>query len=138
MNEPAKQNWWSRNWKWFVPVGCLSLILLFCAFVAVVFTAASGIMKSSDAYKAGLARAQASPAVSAALGSPIEAGWFASGSVNVTGPSGEAHLEIPISGPKGQGKVFVEATKSAGAWTYSKLEVLVEASGERIDLRDGS
>ncbi len=136
MNEIAAPSWWSRNWKWFVPVGCLSMILLFCAFIAVVFTAASGMMKSSDAYKAGLARAQASAAVTEALGSPIAPGWFTSGSVNLTGGSGEAHLEIPISGPKGKGTVYVEGTKSAGEWTYSKLEVVIAASGARIDLQE--
>jgi len=138
MNEPATKNWWGRNWKWFVPVGCLSLILLLCAFVAFVATAASGMMKSSDAYREGLSRAQASAEVTDAVGSPVEAGWFTSGSVNVSGSTGEAHLEIPISGSKGKGKIFVEATKSAGEWHYSKLEVLVLSSGERIDLLDGS
>jgi len=137
VNEPVARNWWSRNWKWFVPVGCLSLILLFGAFIAVVLGAASGMMKSSDAYKEGLARAQASAAVTEALGTPIAPGWFTSGSVSVTGGSGEARLEIPISGPKSKGTIYVEATKSAGEWSYSKLEV-VTASGERIDLLDGS
>jgi len=138
MNETATPNWWGRNWKWFVPVGCLSMILLFCAFLAVVFGAASGMMKSSDAYKHALALAEASPAVTEALGSPIHPGWFTSGSIKTTGATGEAQLEIPISGPKGKGKIYVEGTKSAGEWTYSKLDVLVEASGERIDLNDGS
>ena len=138
MPDSATPNWWTRNWKWFVPVGCLSLILIFCAFLAVVIGAASSMMKSSDAYKAGLARAQASAAVTEALGSPIAPGWFTSGSVNVSGGSGEAHLEIPISGPKGKGTIYVEATKSAGEWSYSKLEVAIAASGERIDLLDGS
>jgi len=31
-------NWWSRNWKWFVPTGCLTLILLFSLFLALIFT----------------------------------------------------------------------------------------------------
>jgi hypothetical protein len=138
MTAVASPNWWSRNWKWFVPVGCLSLILIFCAFIAVVVGAASGMMKSSDAYKEGLARAQASTAVTEALGTPITPGWFTSGSVNVSGGSGDAHLEIPISGPKGKGKIYVEATKSAGDWSYSKLEVVIAASGEHLDLLDGS
>ena len=138
MTEASSPNWWSRNWKWFVPAGCLSLILLFGAFIAVVVGAASGMMKSSDAYKEGLARAQASAAVTEALGTPIAPGWFTSGSVNVSGGSGEAHLEIPISGPKGKGKIYVEATKSTGEWSYSKLEVVIAASGEHIDLLDGS
>ena len=121
-----------------MPAGCLSLILLFGAFIAVVVGAASGMMKSSDAYKEGLARAQASAAVTEALGTPIAPGWFTSGSVNVSGGSGEAHLEIPISGLKGKGKIYVEATKSTGEWSYSKLEVVIAASGEHIDLLDGS
>jgi len=29
-------------------------------------------------------------------------------------------------------------SKSAGAWSYSKLEVAIASSGERIDLLDGS
>lgn len=138
MSEAPGGNWWSRNWKWFVPVGCLSMILLAAAFAATVFTAVSGMMRSSDAYQGGFARAQASPAVAEALGSPLRAGWFTSGSVRTTGPSGEAQLEIPVSGPKGKGRIFVEATKSAGEWTYSKLEVVVDATGARIDLLNGS
>jgi len=30
----AKGNWWTRNWKWFVPTGCLTILALFLVFVA--------------------------------------------------------------------------------------------------------
>jgi hypothetical protein len=26
MNQPQERNWWNRNWKWFVPLGCLGTI----------------------------------------------------------------------------------------------------------------
>jgi hypothetical protein len=137
MNEPANSDWWSRNWKWFVPVGCLSVVLLFAAGIALLITFVFGMIKSSDAYGEALARAKASPAVIEALGSPIKEGYFTSGSINETGRSGDAELAIPISGPKGSGTIYLEAEESAGQWSFSTLQVEVEKSGERIDLLTG-
>jgi hypothetical protein len=134
MAEPENSNWWSRNWKWFVPVGCLSVVLLFAAAIALLMTFVFGMIKNSDAYSQALARAKESPAVIEALGNPIKEGYFTSGSINETGPSGDAELAIPISGPKGSGTIYLEAEESAGQWSFSKLEVEVEKSGERIDL----
>jgi hypothetical protein len=72
--------------------------------------------------------------VVAALGSPIDEGWYLSGTTNVNGASGDADLSIPISGPKGKGTIYAVATKSAGEWTYSKLMVKIESTGATIDL----
>ena len=52
----------------------------------------------------------------------------------MNGGSGNADLTIPISGPKGKGTLYVVATKSAGEWTYSKLVVKIDSTGETIDL----
>ncbi len=134
MDQPVKPNWWDRNWKWFVPVACLSALILLAGFVALLMTFVSGVMKSSDAYKQALVRAKANPAVVEALGSPIQDGFFSSGNIHITGPSGNAELAIPISGPKGSGTIYLEAHKSAGEWSFSKLVVEIKASGERIDL----
>lgn len=134
MAEAPNTNWWNRNWKWFVPVGCLSVIILFVAFFALIMTFVFGMMKSSDAYGQALAMARQSPAVVEALGRPIADGYFTSGSINETGPSGNAELAIPISGPKGSGTIYLEARESAGIWTFSKLVVEIDSSGERIDL----
>jgi hypothetical protein len=50
------------------------------------------------------------PAVAQKLGGRIEEGWLTSGSINVgTGGSGDANLAVPISGPKGNGTVYVMA-----------------------------
>ena len=126
--------WWSRNWKWFVPLGCLSMVLLVVLFVAGIVLIVFGAMKSSDAYKTAVARAKANPEVVSALGTPIEEGMFVSGKTNVDGSSGEADLTIPISGPKGKGKIFAIATKRAGRWNYSTLEVEIAGRDERVDL----
>jgi len=75
----AKPNWWERNWKWFVPLGCFSVALLFLVFVGSILVIVFSAMKSTDVYKEALSRAKEHPAVLEALGSPIQDGFLVSG-----------------------------------------------------------
>ncbi len=139
METPAQTQpapgWWSRNWKWFVPTGCCLTPLVLGGAVAVfVVLVIFGALKQTDVYKMAVARAKGDPRVIAALGSPIDEGWYLSGTTNVNGGSGNADLSIPISGPKGKGTIYAVATKSAGEWTYSKLVVKIDSTSETIDL----
>ena len=117
-----------------MPTGCLGMLLLVAAFVFFIVAIVFGALKSSDAYKMALARAKADPRVVNALGSPIKDGLFISGKTNVSGTSGQADLTVPISGPNGNGTLYFVASKFAGEWTFSKLIVTVEKTGEKIDL----
>src|SRR3954469_14909092 len=133
-NQP-RPGWWSRNWKWFVPTGCcLTPLVVFGCFAAFIILVVFAAMKQSDAYKMAVARAKSDARVTAALGTPVEEGWYLSGNTNVNGGSGNADISIPISGPKGKGTIYAVATKSAGEWTYSKLVVKIDSTGETIDL----
>ena len=129
-----RNGWWSRHWKWAVPLLSAFVLSLFAAVILLIMSAVFGMMKSSDAYKHALQQAKTNPAVVQALGEPIEEGWFTMGNISVNGPSGEANLQIPISGPKGEGDIYLEATKSAGQWNYSTLLVRVDGSDRSIDL----
>ena len=131
--QPPRRNWWQRNWKWFVPTGCLTLIGLGVLFVVCIVFFVFSILKSSDAYKIAVARAKSDQRVVAALGTPIQEGLVPSGKTNVNGPSGEADIAIPISGPKGKATIYAVATKSAGQWEFSKLAVQTDG-GQMIDL----
>ena len=133
-----RPNWWKRNWNWFVPVGCLSMLVLFVAFVVSIALIVFSAMKSTDVYKAALARARAHPSVIEALGSPIKEGFLVSGNTNVNGASGEANLAIPVSGPKGKGTIYVAAKKSLGRWDYSGLVLEIANTHQRIDLLGSS
>ena len=132
----------NRSWIKWVAGGCGCLVLLGALAVAAVVSGVFGVfgvIKSSDIYEEAVARAQSHPAATAALGEPIEAGWYVSGSVETSGGGGEGSLSVPLEGPRGEGTLYVEATKRAGAWSYQLLELDVEG-GERIDLLadDGS
>jgi len=123
--QPEKRGWWSRNWKWFVPVGCLSILAAIAVVIVLIVTLVFGALKSSDVYKQAMTKATTNPTVISELGQPIESGWMVSGSISVNGSSGEADISIPISGPKKSGTIFAVGRKSAGEWKFSRLEVEV-------------
>ena len=135
---PVRRGWWGRNWKWVVPTGCLTVIVLFFVFTATIALAVFGMLKGTDVYKTAVTRAKNDPRVATALGTPIKEGWYVGGSTQITGGSGKSDLSIPIRGPKGTATIYVMATKFAGDWQYSKLVVKVEGTGETIDLGEQS
>jgi hypothetical protein len=136
LDKVAEKEWYERNKKWAVPVGCLVAIVVIVGFFGGLFLIAFSAFKYSGVYVESLKQAHANPAVIQALGEPIEEGFFVFGSIHVNGPSGEADIAIPISGPKGSGTIYAVARKSAGIWHFEVLEVDVKGSEDRIDLLD--
>jgi hypothetical protein len=102
-------------------IGTLAAASLVVLFVIPLFFAVEAMMRSSDAYKLTLGTAQASPCVTAALGSPIEPGWMMGGSITESSVQGAAELRIPVKGPKGKGSLDVEAKKIKGNWRIDSL-----------------
>ena len=132
-----KPSWWNRNWKWALPAGCIGMllfVLVVVGFVAAIVMGVFAMIKSSGPYEQAIARANSSVEVRQALGAPIEEGWYVMGNVQINGPSGNANISIPLSGPNGEGTLYVEATKSADVWTFQLLQLEVKRTGQRIDL----
>jgi hypothetical protein len=134
--EPRK-GWFGRNWKWFVPGGCLTIIVLIAAVIGGILFIVEGSIKTSGAYTQALAQAQANPQVAEKIGRPIKGGWFVSGNINTNGDSGDADISFPISGSIGKGKVYAVAKKSVGIWQFDTLQVEVDGQADRIDLLQG-
>jgi hypothetical protein len=138
MEQPPRSSWWSRNWKWALPVGCMIPVLCgggVVGFFFLIFSVVSGAVKSSDGYEEGMSRARSNAEVRAALGEPIEPGFWITGSISVSGPSGNINVSIPISGPKGSGTLYIVGRKTADRWQYSTMEVEIPGRTGRIDLR---
>jgi hypothetical protein len=132
--EAPRRGWWARNWKWAVPVGCLTPLLLCGGLVTLIVTLVFGALKSSGAYTEALARARADPRVQKALGEPVEAGFWVTGSVGTAGGTENANLNIPVSGPKGTGTLHAVGQNAGGGWQFTTLEVAVEGTPDRINL----
>ena len=127
-------SWWNRNGGWLTAltsVGCLGLLAGSCAlFVGGAF----GFIRSSHVYQHALHRAQSHPTVIAALGEPIEPGWYLSGDFEFSDHSGSADFRFPISGPRGRGTLHVLARRVEGQWEFERLEVEVKGQRQRIRL----
>ena len=128
------RGWFGRNWKWFVPLVIVLPIIVCCGGITAIVGGVFGMIKSSEPYKHAVAQAQSNPQVTAAIGTPVEPGFFAGGTYNVNNNNGSADLVIPVKGPKGSGTIFVVASKSAGVWTYLRLEFQQAGSQQRIGL----
>jgi hypothetical protein len=141
MDLQPRPSWWSRNWKWAVPVICVVAVvatllpfLVIGAGAYLFFSFLDGTMKSSGGYQQALAMARADPAAIQALGSPIKDGWFPTGNVDSSGSGGSSDLAIPVSGPNGGGTLYVRATSDMGDWQITRLVLKVKGTGEEIDL----
>jgi hypothetical protein len=118
--------------------GCLVaavVVFMVAIVVAAVALELPALMKSNEAYQEELARAQADPRVRDALGEPVVDGWMPTGRVQ-SGDIGFVDLSVKLKGPKGTGTLNIQATRSAGVWTFQSLDVrLSEESRIRyIDL----
>jgi hypothetical protein len=136
-----RPSWWSRNWRWVVPVICVVAVmavvlpLLFIGAVAYsVFSIVDHTFKSSGGYQQALAVVRSDPAAIRALGTPIKDGWFPTGHVESGGTSGTSDLAIPVSGPNGGGTLYVNATSVMGEWRFTRLVLKVKSTGQEIDL----
>jgi hypothetical protein len=122
----VKKGWFGRNWKWVVPIGCFGMIGAFVAAIGLIMYLALGMIKSDEVYKQALDKAKSDEEVVSFIGQPISDGFMPKGSINTTTNGGSADLQIPISGPKGSGTIFVEAQKANGEWEFKSLLVAVE------------
>lgn len=129
----VRKSWWDRNWKWLIPTGCLSLLILLCLFIAGIFFGVTSMMKESDVYKEVMTEVQHNKIIIEKLGSPIEEEGMASGNISLSNDTGNCDLQIPIKGSKGEGTIFVVAQKR-GNWKYSVKSVYIVATKEKIDL----
>jgi hypothetical protein len=131
---PPRKSWFSRNWKWFIPtvigVPVLLIVVLIGGIVGVLFS----MMKSSEPYQHAVSVASHDSRITARLGAPVSPGWYVTGNIKLTNDSGNADLAIPLKGPQGRGTVYVTARKSAGNWSYERVEMEMEGAPDRVNL----
>jgi len=135
MDELDNRSWFKRNWKWAVPTGgCLIIIVLLVIGAGTLFVGVTSMMKESTPYEAALTAAQSNEQVIEALGEPIETHGMMRGNISFSNDDGSADMNIPITGPKGDAKLYVVGEKTNGVWTYEKIEVVLNSNGETIPL----
>ena len=117
-----------------MPVGCLGSLTVFLGFIALIVCLVFGAIKSSDVYKEAVLKAKSNQSIQKIIGVPIEERFLVTGNINIKNSSGRANLSIPIVGPEGKATIYVVATKTAGKWTFSTLDVEIKKNKKRINL----
>jgi hypothetical protein len=102
--------------------GISGAVTILALFVCAVLFIVQAMVHSSAAYRMALHTAEASTCVVNDIGMPLKPGWFASGKTTVEDSRGSAELSIPVSGPKGEGKLRTEAKRQDGVWKITSLE----------------
>ncbi|RKG94465.1 hypothetical protein D7V97_38865 [Corallococcus sp. CA053C] len=130
-----RQGWWSRNWKWVVPVGCLGMMASCVGMVALAIGWGYSSVRDMGAYTEALALAQDDPHVQKALGTPFKPGFPSNTQVSTNNGRTHAELVVPLDGPKADGTLNVVADKQGEDWAFRTLYVQLDDGG-RIDLLD--
>ena len=137
MPRGAEKAWYENPWLWGGCGCCAGCLLIPILLAAVLGGGVFYAFKSSGIQQEALERVRAHPEAVAALGEPIESGWLIQGSINLSGDEGTADFSLPVSGPVGEGKLYVVAHRQAGEWTFEELLLRVEGRDEPIDLLAG-
>ena len=126
IEHPDKPRLLGKHWK--------RNLTIFAGFMALLMVVVIVIIGDSEVCKMALAAAEANPVVRQRLGEPVKRGFFTSGSIEISGPSGHADIAIPVSGPRGKATVYAVALKSAGLWRFETLEIEFDQTSPRVDL----
>jgi Cytochrome oxidase complex assembly protein 1 len=108
------------------------LILLFVIF-PLLFMSIGKILKG-EAFDKSLSVISANEKVIELIGTPIEAGYFVMGSIQTSGPDGEASLQYSVVGPKGSADVYVLAFKKMEKWSLDEVVVYSKEFEKRIQV----
>jgi len=126
-----------RSGTWLTRATTGALLFGVVAFARLLLSVLFRGFKSSQVYKEAVAKARSNSEVRRELGEPVRPGWWVSGSLRVSGPSGIARFSTPLHGPAGQATLYVQAQKVSNRWRFDILEVAVEGRSERIRLLEG-
>ncbi len=124
--------WWRQWWVW----ASLAFGVLLVGII-LTYPVVRGVLvqkQSRALYHTALVQAGAHPGVIAALGSPITSGSIANTIISITDSTELWHFDFPVSGPKGQGTVRVEALRTQGGHYFKSMVMEVTGTTNTVDI----
>lgn len=136
MEDVQEKSWFAKNWGWVLGGGCLTIIIIAAIAIGGLIYKVSNSIKESEPYSNAFSLAEENTSVIKYLGEPLETDGIGNTSYKYSNGDTSASLTIPISGPKGKGKIFVNGNKIDDEWQYDELYVLIKNTETKIDLLD--
>lgn len=132
-------SWWSRNWGWCLGCGCFLPVLAIAGILTATVWMTKNWIGSNDAIQTAMERLRSDPRAIEALGEPIEPRiWRNNTSFNLNIGNDDSTLEttLHIAGPKGEGRIEIEARQPSGSdtWRLERLLLHLDDQDEPIDL----
>ena len=125
-NPPPSEDFFDWAWKhklMMVPI-VLALMLSICAgFVGLIYVSALNGVRAHPFYQQALTLAGENAQIRQAIGQPVTGGFITKGNIQVDeeNENGSADVEIPVSGPTGDGRLLVRGWRIEGTWQIDNL-----------------
>ena len=138
MNELTEYNsWWSRHWKWFVPLAIIiigGISILGSSKVGENVTHIAKAYTEASLHENAIAIAQNNETVKAVLGKiqPIDKFALLEGGVRYSNNYESVKLHVRIKGDKGRGKIDIYALKQSGNWSYKAINIRIKEPKQTI------
>ena len=135
-NELMKQkSWWNRNWKWFIPVSAIALILtiLVSSGIGGIGADLAEAYSDTELYENALKKAKSNQKVTELLGEiePIDKLAILEGEVYYTNDNTTVNSTIRIKGVKGKAKMSIIADRINNEWNYKEINVRIKNPPEK-------
>lgn len=115
--------------KLLVPMIVASILILFAGLIGGIMY----LVLDSDAYRVSKQYIRENHMIQQEVGSTMKFGIIPSGNISTRGTSGEANLDIQVSGDKGKIVVIVELGKKDSKWQIIKAGY-IDKEGNFIDI----
>ncbi|AFU68230.1 hypothetical protein P700755_001296 [Psychroflexus torquis ATCC 700755] len=133
-NELIEQkSWWKKNWKWFIPVS--GLLLLICSVfisseIMGIGTDFAQAYSDTELYKDAIKKVESDQKVKELLGEiePIDKFAILEGEVNYSNGNQSVNSTLRIQGTKGKAKMDISADRVEGQWVFKKINVRIKNS----------
>ncbi|NHN24172.1 hypothetical protein FIA58_000655 [Flavobacterium jejuense] len=133
-----KQNWWQKNWKWFLPTSVLLLLLGFVLVLSIAGNATDIVQAYNDEtlYTKAIEKVKLNKRVIEVLGEikPIDKLAILEGNTKYSNNNNSVEISIRIIGSKEKGKMDVIADKIDKEWKYKKITIRIKNPKEKIEI----
>ncbi|MGV6831963.1 MAG: cytochrome c oxidase assembly factor Coa1 family protein [bacterium] len=136
MNEQNK-SWFARNWPWAVPAGgCLTVLILGIVILVITFSKFPDLISKTEPISYAIQTTIVNEEALEALGEPIEVDQSQKpeGEMSLRNKDGKLEMVFPLKGPKDTATLHINAEKENDEWSYNDLYILVNSTGEKIEL----
>ena len=116
--------------KWVLIILPLFMLVTCLGGALIGFFDLFGRVRGHEVYRRGLEAVSADPAVSAALGQPVEPGWVFSGSFNERQGGESAMILFHLNGPRNSASVMLTGSLRDGGWVVDSAVVQPQGAGE--------